>query len=147
MGADVLLEQLDRVRRTGPDTWRASCPTSNHANGDSHPSLDIRETADGVVLLACRSCGCSAHEIVSAVGLRLEDLFPPRQHHGKPERRPFPAASVLRAVGFEALVVSVVASAIARGKTITQSDRDRVVLAAERLQAAITSAGLGGARG
>jgi hypothetical protein len=139
MSADLLLSKLDGVKRTGPETWLAHCP----AHDDAHPSLSIRETDDGKTLIKCW-VGCEAHEIVDAVGLRLDDLFPDRpSHHGKPERRPFPAADVLRAVGREALLVAVSASRLGNGGILTDVDRARLLLAAQRLAMAIEGSGHG----
>lgn len=49
----------------------AHCP----AHKDKRPSLSIKETSDGVVLLKCFA-GCSAADVTRAVGLELKDLFP-----------------------------------------------------------------------
>ena len=134
MIADRLLELLDGVKRTGQDRWIAKCP----AHSDRTASLSIREIDDGRVLCHCFA-GCSVPEIVSAVGLDISDLFPPREngHHGKPERRPFPASDVLRAIAFEALVIAAAATKLPHG-----SDRERVMLAAERIQSGVYAAGL-----
>lgn len=134
MSADVLLAQLQGVKRTGEGRWLARCP----AHSDKRPSLSIRETADGVVLLKCWS-GCAAAEVVAAVGLDMGALFPgkPIDHHsGKPERRPFPAADILRAVSFETMIVSLAAAQLAKGKPLSDEDRARLKLASSRLQAA-----------
>lgn len=102
MSADTILQHLEKVRRTGPGSWVACC----RAHDDKSPSLTIRETGDGRVLVHCFG-GCSVEEVLAAVGLTFADLFPPREtHHSKPERRPFPAADVLRAIGFESIVVA-----------------------------------------
>lgn len=135
MTAENLLSRLDKPRRTGPDSWQARCP----AHDDNNPSLTIRETDDGKVLVHCFA-GCSVHEIVGAVGLELSDLFPPCQHHGKPVRRPFPATDALRAIGFEALVVTAAASALAQGNMVPASDYDRLIKAASRIQTALSAA-------
>ena len=137
MSADNLLSKLDKVRRTGKGTWTARCP----AHGDKGPSLNIRETDDGKVLVRCFA-ECSVHEILDAVGLEISDLFPPRQHHGKPERRPFPAVDVLRCVAFEALIVITAARSIANGEALGSDDYKRLLLAAERIQRALTAAGV-----
>lgn len=142
MSAELLISKLDKVKRTGPGRWIACCP----AHEDRHPSLNIKETDDGKVLVHCFA-GCSFFEIVSAVGIDATDLFPPRQDYGKPDRRPFPAVDVLRAIGFEALVVSASAVTMLSGEPFTQLDRDRLVLASSRIQAAISAAGLGGRYG
>ncbi|HMV00478.1 MAG TPA: hypothetical protein PKD04_05305 [Rhodocyclaceae bacterium] len=134
MGADLLLSRLERVRKTGPDSWQARCP----AHDDLGPSLTIRETEGATVLVHCFA-GCSVHEVVGAAGLQIGDLFPPRQHHGKPERRPFPAADALRAVAFEALVVAAAGSALLAGQAFTPADRERLILAVGRIQAAASA--------
>ena len=95
MSADTLLSHLDNVRQTGPDSWMACCP----AHDDRSASLSIRQT-DDKTLIHCFA-GCTVHEVVGAVGLDIADLFPPRQQHGKPERRPFPAMDALRGVAFK----------------------------------------------
>lgn len=137
MSADNLLSKLDKVKRTGKGTWFARCP----AHGDKGPSLSIREKDDGRVLVHCFA-ECSPHEIVAAVGLEISDLFPPRQHHGKPERRPFPAVDVLRCIAFEALIVITAARSIANGEALGSDDYKRLLLAAERIQRALTAAGV-----
>lgn len=141
MSADLLLSKLDGVRRTGQDRWLARCP----AHGDKNASLSIRETDTGATLVHCFA-GCSVHEVVGAAGLELSDLFPPRPADhalvGKAERRPFPAADILRAVAFEALVVGCAASAMLAGEPFTKTDRDRLTLAVSRIQSALDAGGL-----
>jgi hypothetical protein len=139
MSADTLISKLDKVKRTGKDRWSARCP----AHADKGPSLSIRETDDGRVLVHCFA-GCSVHEIVQAVGLELSDLFPPRLagDHARPERRPFPATDALRAISFEALVVCAAAAALATGTPLSTVDRERLLQAGERIQSALSGAGL-----
>lgn len=138
---DNFLSLLDGVKRTGQDRWQARCP----AHGDRHASLSVREADSGAVLVHCFA-GCAVHEVVGAVGLDLSDLFPPRPVDpafvGKPERRPFPATDILRAIGFEALVVACAASAMLAGQPFTQFDRDRLMLAVGRIQSALDAGGL-----
>lgn len=136
MGVDTLLLRLDKVRRTGNGTYIACCP----AHADKSPSLSIRETDDGKVLLHCFS-GCSAAEVLASVNLDFEALFPPRQHHGRPERRPFPTADVLRALAFEALVVASCGVSILAGR-FTDVDRERLILAVQRIQAGLAASGV-----
>ena len=136
MSVDLLLSRLDKVRPTGKGRWIACCP----AHGDKHPSLTITETDDGKTLVKCFT-GCSVYEIVSAVGLELSDLFPPRDtNYGKPERRPFPAADVLRAIAFEALVVASSGAALLSGAPFSDTDRERLMLAVGRIQSALDAA-------
>lgn len=137
MIADNFLQRLDRVRRTGPGKWQACCP----AHDDRGPSLSVTETDDGKVLVHCFA-GCGVHEITAAVGMDIADLFPPRESSGKPMRRPFPAADVLRAIGHEALVVAAAARTMANEGQLTVADLERVIEAASRIQAGVTAAGL-----
>lgn len=71
MSANELLSSLTKVRRMGKDRWLACCP----AHQDHKPSLSIRETSDGRVLLHCWT-GCSVEAILESVGLTFDALFP-----------------------------------------------------------------------
>lgn len=119
-----------KIRRTGPNKCLAQCC----AHDDPSPSLSIRETEDGRVLLHCFA-GCSVESIVSALGLRLEDLFPPRElrpGYGTPrERRPFSAADLIDLAAFEAGVVCTVVADLMAGRR--DADVDRLIEAASRL--------------
>jgi hypothetical protein len=84
--------------------------------------------------------GDTAQEILAAVGLRMEDLYPePITGRARPERRPFPAADCLRAVAFEGAVMLAIGAAMLAGEAW---DRERLVLALERVNGALSAAGL-----
>lgn len=139
ISVDNLLQHLHKVKRTGAGTWTACCP----AHDDRGPSLAVREIEDGRILVHCFA-GCGVDEVLAAVGLTFGDLFPsgPVTHHARPERRPFPAADVLRAVAFEALVVAAAAASMLAGQPFTEADRSRLILAVGRIQSALTAAGV-----
>jgi hypothetical protein len=140
MKAAALLLRLEGVRRTGPHRWLARCP----AHDDKHPSLAIRELADGRVLLHCFA-DCAANDVLDAVGLEFSALFPdgPIDHSLRRERRPFPAEDVLRALGFEALLAAITAARVAYGiDGVTLDEVDRLILAAQRMANAATAAGV-----
>lgn len=136
---DRLLPLLDRVRRTGPSNWLASCPTRE----DKRPSLTIRELDDGRVLLHDFG-GDSIEEILGALGLTFSDLYPPRaiDHHRKPERRPVPAADCLRAIAFEGTIIALAGAALVAGEPVNQFDKDRLLIAVGRINAALDAGGL-----
>ena len=138
MSADILLSRLDRARQTGPGRWIARCP----AHDDKHPSLTVRELDDGRVLTHCFA-GCDVESVLAACGLTFDALYPERAlgDHKPRERRPFPAADVLCAIEFEALVVACAASTMAKGETLPESDRVRLMKAAERIGAAVEAGG------
>lgn len=137
MSADNLLSRLDKVKRIAPGKWISRCP----AHDDRGPSLSIKELDDGRVLVHCFS-GCSVGEVVAAVALELSDLFPPRlapPGTGKPhrERRPFTADDALLALEIEGRLIHLAASEIAAGKPLSATDRARLLLAVERIAAAV----------
>lgn len=128
-----LLSRLDKVRRTSPESWVARCPSHD----DRLPSLTIRETPDGRVLLHCFA-GCDTAEVLSSVGMAMEDLFPERlADHMAPLRVRFPARDVLECVAKEVAIAHICASDMARGNSLSAPDRQRLGLATQRLQEAI----------
>ncbi len=132
MTADDLLARLEGVRQQGRGRrWLARCP----AHADKTPSLSLRELDDARLLVHCFA-GCDVEAVVAAVGLTLADLMPPRPiEQTKGERRPFPAADVLRALADEAQLVAVAAANIGAGVPLSDQDRARLLLAAERINA------------
>ena len=138
MSADNLLQHLQKVKRTRPGNWLACCP----AHEDKTASLSVRELDDGRVLVHCFA-GCSIDEVLGAVGLTFDALYPEKEiNHGKPERRPFPAADILRAIAFESTLVLIAAADLLAGNPFNETDRARLALACSRIQAALTAGGI-----
>jgi hypothetical protein len=130
MSIENLLQRLTKVKG-GRDRWTASCP----AHEDRSPSLAIRETEDGRILLKCFG-GCSVQEIVGAVGMDIGELFPAddKLSHHKPKiKNAFYATDLLRVIEFESVLVSVAASNIANGVKLNDNDRSRLRKAQERI--------------
>jgi len=128
----TLLHSLDGTREVRPGVWQARCP----AHDDKSPSLSVKETADGTVLVKCWA-GCGAAEIVASVGLELGDLFPKPDrfdHSRMPNRnkRPWHAVDVLRALILEVTVVAVIAGKL-HNAGLTEDDANRLSLAMRRL--------------
>lgn len=132
MIADNLLQHLEKVKKNGQNKWLACCP----AHADKSPSLAIKELDDGRLLIHCFG-GCSVSEIVASVGLKLEDLFPINDNHHKGERRPFPAADVLRALRDDITICMLVTADVLNGKKLTEQDFKRVVSAKKRFDEAL----------
>ena len=134
-GATLITDRLDKVRQTGPGRWIACCP----AHGDKSPSLAVRELDDGRILLHCFT-GCSVEEVLSAMSLTFDALFPerPATHHVRGERRPFPATDILRCLSFEASIVLSCAASVLDGR-FTAADRERLSIAVGRFHAALTA--------
>lgn len=131
----VVLGRLERVQRHG-DAWRADCPQGHKSRG----TLAIKQGDDGRVLLRCHA-GCSAAEVLGAIGLSLSDLFdrPPVDHTpaGRERRREFASIAAWRAalpvLELEAAVVAIASERIARGLILGPDDAARVQLAHERI--------------
>jgi hypothetical protein len=133
MTAEALLSRLHGVRRTGAGRWIARCP----AHDDRTPSLSIRELDDKRILLHCFG-GCSVHDVLAAVGLDFDALFPERPiGDRKPERHPFSAMDALRCLAFEGTVILLAAKDASAGKALSAGDIERLAIAVGRVNAAL----------
>ncbi len=118
MDSRDFLSRFQNVKPTGPNRYMACCS----AHEDKTPSLAISFIDDGRILCHCFA-GCSALEVVSAVGLTLKDLFP----DGPIENRLVGATPWLRKERFKAaqsdehhrLVLEAAKTARERGKRLT----------------------------
>ena len=91
-----ILPALDKVRNRGANSWMACCP----AHDDKNPSLSIKETTDGDVLLHCFA-GCGVDDVVAALGLGMSDLFSKPVTMVEPTRHTFTAEDVLVALVYD----------------------------------------------
>ena len=137
MTIDNLLTRLEKVKRTGKESYIACCPNHN----DKNPSLSLRDLPDGRILIHCFA-GCDSNSILSSIGLDMNALFPNNLGEFKGVRRAFPAADVLKVIGFECLVVASSALKILGGEVFTTTDRERLIISVRRIQAAINASGV-----
>ncbi|MFU1517422.1 CHC2 zinc finger domain-containing protein [Vreelandella alkaliphila] len=136
----AILDRLDKVKENGPGRWLACCP----AHQDRSPSLAVRETSDGTILMKCFA-GCPTGDVLAAIGLELKDLFPQRDNDAytaskRPGERWVPR-DVLAAVAREALIALLAAEAVHSGTLLSDEDRNRLAVAAGRLRAAAKEVG------
>lgn len=132
MRIEDFLSRLQKVRKAGPGRWVACCP----AHEDKNPSLTVRELEDGRILIHCFP-GCGVDEVVGAVGLTVSDLFPEKPiENARPLRKPFPAEDVIAAMELEVQIVVLCAADIAEGKTLSDVDLARLIVAKKRLEEA-----------
>ena len=131
MSAAQLLDRLHGVRATGVGRWIARCP----AHEDRSPSLSVRETDDGTVLIKCFA-GCGAADVLAAIDLELRDLFPeqPADHRRRPSRAWLDARDVLGCLATEGQILAIAANGIVEGAIITAADADRIAKAAGRVR-------------
>jgi hypothetical protein len=83
MDIDSFLSNFDKVKPTGNGKYLACCP----AHPDRSPSLAIKQTDDGKLLLYCFS-GCAVTDVVAAAGLELSDLMPEHSTYKKGTKPP-----------------------------------------------------------
>ena len=126
-----LLNSLEKVRSSGHGTWTARCP----AHEDKHPSLAIRET-EGIILMKCHA-GCDVYDIVKAVGMEMDDLFPEKQEYHAPIKKPFPASAVLECIARDTIFLEICANDMMKGQVLTEDDRTRMRTCCEHLRAAV----------
>ena len=125
MDIETLLSRLDKVMPNGHGKWLASCP----AHLDKLPSLGIKITDDGKILLHCFS-GCHVTDIVEALGLNLSDLFPDNTNfnYHKSVRPPkFSRAEMFERVIFEAIILSLAIRQLINGDPLDNNDIKRVL--------------------
>jgi hypothetical protein len=89
----TIAEFLDRFpqRMKSGDQWKVKCP----AHDDRTASLGVGEGDKGIVL-TCYA-GCSTHNVLAAMGLRIADLFPLRER--PVSRAPITVAEIATAKG------------------------------------------------
>ena len=134
MSVDTLLQRLTKVKG-GKGRWTACCPSHE----DRSPSLAIRETEDGRILLKCFG-GCSVQEIVGSIGMDMCDLFPDSKEHHRPKvKNAFYATDLLKLIEFESTIVIIAANDLANGKQLSDNDRSRLRQAHERILEAVRS--------
>lgn len=133
MALPDLLNALQKVKKTGPSRYIALCP----AHPDKRPSLTITEKDDGMVLIKCWA-GCGAADILGAIGLDFDALYPPRldDHRGKPARKPWNPYDLLKVNAFEADIVALAAMRISNGHALGDDEKQRLMMAHHRLRKA-----------
>ena len=72
------LGKFEGVQQSGGG-WIARCPS----HGDDNPSLSIARGEDGRWLVHCHA-GCTAEQVVEAVGLKMRDLMPDSPSAARP---------------------------------------------------------------
>lgn len=130
---ELLLSRLEKVKRNGDQSWMACCP----AHDDKDPSMAITETDAGKVLLKC-FCGCSAPEIMNALGLPMSVLFHPESkkynYNVDNLRQRVRERQFMRDVAKDAMLVAMAASHIRNGKPCTDDDVSLLIDISNRLE-------------
>jgi len=131
MNINDFLGYFEKSYRSGKDEYQCLCPAHN----DKTASLSIKNLPDERILIHCFA-GCAANDILEAVGLTFEDIVPKRLGDFKPVSKPFNPYAVLKAISNETLLVALAGLEVANGKTLPQEDKDRLMIAVNRLREA-----------
>lgn len=137
--AETLLARLEQVRDRGDDRYSASCPGPLHAHGDRSAGLGIK-AVDDRILINCPA-GCSALDIVNAVGLELSDLFERRLTDTAiaPMRQPPFPRERCRRIRHLALVISLASGDLKYGRALSEADEATLLGAFSELEDLVTA--------
>ncbi|UWF49671.1 DUF927 domain-containing protein [Pseudomonas sp. N3-W] len=121
----LVLPRLDGVKRSATDNYMAKCP----AHQDKSPSLSVASGVDGRVLIHCFG-GCSASDVLAAVGLELKDLF--AGNLSDTARLDYKQKSLESARNQARLIQTIAAAQLDRGEALSAIDLDQLQTAVER---------------
>lgn len=133
--AEKLISRLKNARPTGDSQWKALCP----AHDDRSPSLSIKETPDGTLLIKCWS-GCGAADVVAAAGLQLHDLFPDDPAGWQPRRAIGPRWSprdALDGIQHQAQVAAIIVADFLRDGELSEAAFARLTRASALISEAM----------
>ena len=123
-----LLNRLDKVKKTGKDSWKACCP----AHRSTKQSLAIKDD-NGKVLIHCFAEGCAIEDVLGSVGLTFSDIMPERLGEAKANKKPFYASDVLQIASDEVLVAYLIVKRVIDASA-NDSDTLRLLTCASRLR-------------
>ena len=138
MSIQNLLDRLEGVKETGHGGDVARCP----AHDDRSPSLAIRETTDGRILVH-DFAGCETEAVLGAVGLEFKDIMPERigneRQYGNRYRplkkvlTPFDAKQLIQTLDHEAKIVYLIGCDFQERKSLDEDTLQRLALATQRI--------------
>jgi hypothetical protein len=115
-----LISRLDFCKPSGSGRWIAKCP----AHKDNSPSLAITtNTKDGRILIHCFA-GCGATEVLDALDMDYQDLFPPSDgfYHARGFRRSDGPT-------VDSLMVDICANHRQKGRKLSKEDKSKELAA------------------
>jgi len=128
MKAELLLARLDGVCERFSGQWLACCP----AHDDKSPSLSVKETEDGCILIHCFA-GCAPCDVLAAVDLELSDLFPEKLEPRKGSQPKWNSRDLLLVVRNEATLIGCTIGRLLDRGALSDSELHRVSLAVQRI--------------
>lgn len=134
-----ILNRLNKVRKAGDGKWSACCP----AHADKSPSLSIRETEDGSILMHCFG-GCSIDAVTGAIGMDVSDLFPTIEngtHAVKPTKERISLNSLISFLRNDLNLVVCAARMVKNGDKLSDSDFKALGRSIDRIHDGLNAAG------
>lgn len=123
--------RLDQVINRGENAWSARCP----AHDDKSPSLSVRVDSDKI-LVHCFA-GCSAADVLEAVGMTFSDLYPDKFQSAYASAlgaRKMPKPKPAFDVSQERLILQMAIADLQAGLPLSMEDRARVEVARSRVR-------------
>ena len=119
MKAEIILERLEMVRKTGSNKWIARCP----AHQDGTPSLSVTEVSNGErVLIHCHA-GCGALDILESVGLDWSALYPEGENYSPLFKNTREQQAI------DDMVVAIAQAKRAKGERLSEQDKQALIQA------------------
>ena len=129
MNIEQLLARLEKIRRTGDGKWLACCPAHN----DKTPSLAIKQTDDGKILIHCFA-GCDVESIVSSIDLSLADLMPDNPTYKKGSKPPkFNKYELFDRLVYESIILCIAIRQLITKEALSTEDQKRVLKAEQTI--------------
>lgn len=137
MNIDDFITRFDKVKSTGSGKYIALCP----AHPDKSPSLGIKQTDEGKILIHCFS-GCDASSIVAAVGLDLSGLMPESSSYQKGAKPPrFNKHELFDRLAFESVILSLAIRQLLNGEAFSEHGLSRILLAENTINGIVGEVG------
>lgn len=131
MRIDALLSRLEKVKSANGE-FMALCP----AHQDHNPSLTLKETPDGKILMKCWA-GCTVYDICSALELDITDLFPDKvENYEIQQREFFNHKHVFNALYCDLVWLEICAKHIADYGTLCEENQARLAEVSQRFHEA-----------
>lgn len=118
---DTLLSYFDKPRKMSKGEWMCKCPSHK----DKTASLAIKEKPDGTVLINCFA-GCGALEVLNALGLDWDALYPNDGIERKATKQRMSIRAATEILEKEAWIIFQYGNAYSIGEN---PDKTRLVLA------------------
>ena len=125
--SEILL-RMPRYRKTGKHAYMCACP----AHQDKTASLAVKETEDGRILIHCFA-GCGATEVLDAIGMDWDALFPDTYKTFPREKNRVNFRDCADQLTLEGAILLQYANMVAKGEAINRESLLKCVSSISRI--------------